>query len=325
MACIPIMVREIALHKDLKENTKIYHMYKLQYFEYLLKNKLLYLNGIKNWKDPYELPYRVYGPDVVVQNGRINKGNYTDDEFEKIISDPIIADISYNNDALLNHSKAMCFNRKFDKEALWEYYSKDKNGNYGVCVETTVGNFIESVEMNYESLFVGPVQYFDFFKRPKLLLLNEQRKYYPRVLWMGFIKRKEYEYENETRFIFYYGSNNVIKEPTIDINKYINKIILAPDFEKNKDKEKIISDFKEKYNIGSIKVEMSKLYEYKKFVFPDLDEHEKCKIFRSPWIPQKAKTLYVNVKGNFIKINKKKQSNTNLIVSKQSVIGDFSK
>lgn len=65
---------------------------------------------------------------------------------------------------------------------------------------------------------------------------------------------------------------------------------------------------------------MSKLYEYKKFVFPDLDEHEKYKIFRSPWIPQKAKTLYVNVKGNFIKINKKKQSNTNLIVSKQSVL-----
>ena len=284
----------IAIHKDLSEDDKLYHYYTMKNFIRLYKSKELHLTHIYDWDDPWELPYRLSKDEK--RHGFINY----------MLID---ANSSLKNDRPHIHTEAkgVCFTKNEDCDFMWRNFTN----NNGVCVETTVKDLIDSIKDNpIGTLFIAPIEYIDISKNPKEILLSDKRAYYPYTSWMAYIKRSNFKHESEIRMI--------IEPPTpfsrlanikINLDKYINKIVLSPDISDkecdcdwNTHKEQRVELFKKDFPKINCEVDVSSIYRCNDISYDAWDKSEMQKIMATRSIfPKDCKMIYyVDNDGNII-------------------------
>ena len=209
----------IAIHKDLSENDKIYHYYTMKNFIRLYKTRKMHLTHIYNWDDPWELPYRFINVNTANKSKDTDTVNpFEDFSYVDFISTYANSTLKNDNIPWMGEAGAICFTKNNDCDFMWKSFV---NG-CGVCIETNIKDLIESIKNNLmRTLFIAPIQYIDIEDNPRNILLCEARKYYPYTTWMGYIKRKNFEHENEIRMIIEPLYNREISDISIDLDKYI--------------------------------------------------------------------------------------------------------
>lgn len=286
MGRIPLGWSGIAIHKDINEDCKLYHYYTMENFIKLYNSNRLHLTKIYNWDDPWELPYRFIDVDKKYDFAHfiLNRNN-----------------LSLKNDVFNHYYEAagFCFTKNEDCEFMWKNYAH----SYGVCVETTARDVIESVKDNkMRSLFIAPVKYFDIKENTKEILLNEDRKYYPSTTWMGYIKRMNYAHENEVRMIVVPAHTDIqINDIRIDLDKYINRIILYPDIcDKECDcnweihEKQRIELFRKDFPKLKSDISISNIYKCKEISIDDFESSEECEIkLNGSSYPKGCKMIYI--------------------------------
>ena len=275
----------IAIHKDLSVEDKIYHYYTMKNFIKLYKSRELHLTHIYDWDDPWELPYRLVKDEK--QHGFID---YVLKEANTLLKN----DKSY----IYPEAKGICFTKNEDCDFMWKNFTN----NNGVCVKTTIKDLIDSIKNNaIGNLFIAPIEYIDIAKNSKEILLSDKRAYYPYTSWMAYIKRINFKHENEIRMIIgppfrssYLGG---IK---IDLDKYINKIILSPDInDKECDcdwsihKKQRVELFKQDFPKINCEVDVSSIYRCNDISYDAWDKSEMKKIMDTRSIfPKDCKMVY---------------------------------
>ena len=277
----------ISLHEKLKRTDKIYHIFIEALFDEVIRTKTLRFAKVTSWKDPWEQPAK-----------NIKKIQSDKDRYIEFIANT-------NNLPLLISCAGMCFCKQFDKEAMWQYYAyreaehdpPEKAGQHdtcekaGVCIETTVEGIIDSLNLEHVSGgFVGPVLYLDFSgENAKRLIVNENAETYPSYMYMGYVKRNNYEYEEEIRIILDMGnkiSEDYVEIPC-DIQKLVNKIYLSPGLSDEK-----IDSLRKKYCRLNVDIDISKLYSISDLNIPKLSDEEWQKVMVSGGLPENSDLLY---------------------------------
>lgn len=314
---------EIAIHKDLSENDKIYHYYTMKNFIRLYKTRKMHLTHIYNWDDPWELPYRFINVKNINKNKDNDNGACTDTNTNTNTVNPF-EDFSYvdfittdansilKNDSIpwLGEAGAICFTKNYDCDFMWKSFV---NG-CGVCIETKITDLIESIKNNVmRALYIAPIQYIDMEDNPKNILFCEERKYYPYTTWMGYVKRKNFEHENEIRMIIEPLYNREINDLSVDLDKYINKVILYPSInDKECDcpweihEEQRINGFRKDFPKLNCNIEISKIYRQKNINIDDFNSDDLKRLFETQSsYPKDRKTIYyVDENGNIIHFDK---------------------
>ena len=290
----------IAIHKDLSENDKIYHYYTMKNFIRLYKTRKMHLTHIYNWDDPWELPYKF----IKVNNINKNKDNDTDTvnlfkDFSYVDFIATYANSMLKNDNIpwMGEAGGICFTKNYDCDFMWRSFVDD----CGVCVETKIIDLIESIKCNsMRALFIAPIQYIDVEDNPKNILFCEERKYYPYTTWMGYVKRKNFEHENEIRMIIEPLYNREISDINIDLDRYINKVMLYPNIN---DKEcdcpwemhekQRIEGFRKDFPKLNCNIEISKIYRQKSINIDDFNSDDMKKLFETQSnYPKGCKMIY---------------------------------
>ncbi len=298
MAHIRLGWSGIAIHKDLSENDKMYHYYTMKNFIRLYKTRKMHLTHIYNWDDPWELPYRF----IKVNNTNKSKETEAINPFEDFSYVDFIATyanitLKNNNTPRTGEAGAVCFTKNYDCDFMWRSFV---NG-YGVCIETNIKDLIESIKHNLmNALFIAPIQYIDIEDNPKNVLFCEARKYYPYTTWMGYIKRKNFEHENEIRMIIEPLYNREISDISIDLGKYINKITLHPNInDKECDcswevhEEQRIEGFRKDFPNLNCDIEISEIYRKKSINIDDFNSNDMKKLFETQSsYPKDCKMVY---------------------------------
>lgn len=228
----------------------VYQILPVKYLINILRNKTLRFNNILYaWEDPYEL--FMFKQKIVIDN--------------------------YNDcSALLDMQKnfyGQCWSLNKDSDAMWRIYSPDKDG---VRIKTSVGKMIEVLNqirsvMRVAPLF-GKVKYLPQNKITEWLLHTQSVE----NIWIYnllsdslFIKRHEFEHENEVRFLLYNGNfenasvHSNIHDDYIDVQVepawFIEEIALDPRLsdEDLEDRKNILSSV-----IGDIPICKSDLYTF---------------------------------------------------------------
>lgn len=169
-------------HKDFFEK-EIYQILPIKYLvKILTKGTIRFMNIVKFWHDPYEL-------FMLKQNISIDGIPFKDVHKER-----------------LQKYYGQCWSLTRNSDAMWRIYSYNFNG---VRIKTTVGKMIKALNQT-RGMTVGP-----YFGKVKYLTKEEIFGWLESSLSEGsgqlesvfddslFIKRKEFEHENEMRFVLY--------------------------------------------------------------------------------------------------------------------------
>lgn len=250
----------IWLHKDLEEDTPIYHFFRRDYFEGLLKKQELYMESLLGWNDPWEIPARYI----------CNIDNLADDYAKFRLCNQYEVTAKRDN--------GICFTKDFDTDAMWRQYA-DKNKNPEkceeyLCIETTVKDFLEALDKSgVVSGFVAPVIYLNLSgHNGEELFRNSNLVDYPERVYMAFVKRISFSHEREVRAVFSFYSNRLEEgiKVKIDPKKFVKKIYLNPHWAIQK-AEMIKNEYE---NLG-IPVEQSKLYSLPKISVSNFQDIQK--------------------------------------------------
>lgn len=231
-------------------SVSIYQILPVKYLIKIFRNKTLRFNNIlKSWEDPYEL---------FMPKQKITIEGY-----------PL-----YNAQSNLQKNYyGQCWSLNRDSDAMWRIYSPDKES---VRIKTTVIKMIEVLDQTRGMMWVAPlfgkVKYLPQNKITEWLLHTQTEE----KLWIYncfseslFIKRHEFEHENEVRFLIYNGNFGDTPTPAnvhddyidmqVDPSCFIEEIALDPrlsndDFE---DRKVLLSSI-----TGSIPICKSDLYSF---------------------------------------------------------------
>ena len=170
-----------SLIDNISQNINIYRIFSREYFFELFENRENVLVLPRKWDDPFENVF-LRSPVRFVSDGEIGKFAFRDDLY------------------------GQCWTREPVSEAMWQIYSRDKNG---IRVRTTVGKLIDSMrnvhgEWSNLSCFIGLVKY----------MTDKQLKEFGKTAFRDHInsrivarsllvKRKAYKFENEVRLIYF--------------------------------------------------------------------------------------------------------------------------
>lgn len=200
-------------------NVPIFQILPVKYLLKIFRNKSLRFNNILHtWEDPYEL-FMLKQQIAIEGFSNFNAPS----ELQK-------------------NYYGQCWSLNKDSDAMWRIYSPDKES---VRIKTTVIKMINVLEQTRGMMWVAPlfgkVKYLPQDKIMEWLLQTQNDE----KLWIFecfsrslFIKRYEFEHENEIRFLIHNG--NFADAPTytnvyddhidmqIDPSKFIEEIALDP-------------------------------------------------------------------------------------------------
>lgn len=229
-------------HKDLKLDQKIYHFFKRERFDELLKAKEIFLCQPIKWNDPWETPARFIN----------NIGELENEEAEYYLE--------YQFKYFTKFLYGICFTKNYDTDSMWRQYEGEEKGKIGdyICVETTIKHFFDSIKdaKGIAEVFAGPISYVDI-KGGIEIFDNTECKNYPTHWYMAFVKRISFEHEGEVRVLFS-GNHELVDggtKITIKPDEFIQKIYLHPNCE-----EAVVNEIKDKYKELNVIVERSELY-----------------------------------------------------------------
>jgi hypothetical protein len=210
-------------------NNNLYHYTNLSTaIEYILPNKELLINSIKNTNDPRE-------------NKSFGFGKITNDstkQIEKELSDYQISE------RIRKKIKVICFSRDFDYKGklifgynnsrMWTQYG----GNHkGICIQLDKDKFLE--ENSGKKLSIEKVKYFNAnqsnFPRFDFTELYKDNSYFDKFItenkdYLFFSKLSDWESEYEVR-VFYSGVDDILEY--CNISKSISAIYLGINFNDN--------------------------------------------------------------------------------------------
>ena len=228
----------------------IYQILPVKYLIKIFRNNTLRFNNIvKSWEDPYEL--------------FMLKHKIT-------IEDCPLYD---TQSSLQKNYYGQCWSLNKDSDAMWRIYSPDKES---VRIKTSVIKMIEVLNQTRGMMWIAPI-----FGKVKYLtqekitewLLSTQTEENPWIFDCFseslFIKRHEFEHENEIRFLIHNGNLGKSPKPSnvhddyidmqVDPSNFIEEIALDPrlsdkDFE---DRKILLSSI-----TGSVPICKSDLYSF---------------------------------------------------------------
>ena len=239
---------------DIDENVPIYKIIRLDDLKRIFNLSALSLSKPEKWKDPNET--FLFNYVAKNQNGNLISFNY-----------------------LKSKIYCSCWSLKEESEGLWNTHARNNEIDY-VKIRSTpkkIMNYLYDInnEFHYLSYFCGKVLY---VKKEEIeaILCKNIGGYFTSMNWLStifslLIKREEFDYEEEVRFIFNAPEDssekikcqngwNILNDYfyfKIDINDVIEEIVFQPSIEKEKLK-KLQEEIK-KYYAG--KIYKSKLYE----------------------------------------------------------------
>lgn len=207
---------------DIDLDIPIYRIISYSRLKSFISDKHLSLTRPQIWDDPFE-------------NFILNAKGKTEDG--KIVSFDNIRDNYY----------AQCWTLKKECDGLWRNFRKNKN----VKIKSTAGKimnyFYDTTNKHHtSSYFVGKVVYYteekiiDFFNsKLDLFGLTEQSLTFLKGL---LIKREQFSYENEVRFIFNKPSSNYDIDMSLIKNKWDNSDFFYFKIEPNEVIDEIVID-----------------------------------------------------------------------------------
>ena len=237
-----VNISGIWLHNDIFPNTKLYHFFRHDFFDELIKTRKIYLENLLGWADPWEIPAKLIAVNPEEDDDTIFfiKGQY---------------------ESFLMKENGICFTKDYDNDAMWRQYA-DKKENPSkaeeyLCIETTVADILNAIDISQVlNAFIAPVIYLDIDKYSgDQLFNNNYMKDYPDSCYMAFVKRKAFDHENEIRLVASLkGENGGAKKINIDI-RFIKKIIVNSTWGKEK-----VEKIRREYEGLNIPVEQSQLF-----------------------------------------------------------------
>lgn len=162
-------------------NTSIYRIFsKTHFFELFENSENVLVQPIK-WNDPFENVF-LRSPVRFISNDEMGTIGFRDDLY------------------------GQCWTREPVSEAMWQIYSRDKDG---IRVRTTVGNLINSLRSVHHDLanlscFIGCVQYLTEKKLREFgRTIFREHISSRKVAQSLLVKRRAYRFENEVRLIYF--------------------------------------------------------------------------------------------------------------------------
>lgn len=210
--------------EDSELDTSVYRIYKLKYFESLLKNKSDTLITPNKWDDPFE-------------NFFLTKTKVIDDETKKLIS----------IDSLASDLFGQCWSLTSESDAMWRIYSTlpeskswtniDDAKNLGIKARTTISRLHDNLNKSpHAQIFIGKVKYVkkseieDFMNSVSFTEIMDGS--YRKFIELLCIKREAFKHEREVRILINNMSTNSPKEEdykyNLDANSVFNEIVLDP-------------------------------------------------------------------------------------------------
>jgi len=240
--------------KNLEELSDIplYKYFSLNNLSYMLNGKKLFVDNIsKSWEDCYE--------------------NFFLKSYFNLHNQPL------GTDNLIPSFFGQSWTTKTESDAMWRIYSSDKNG---IRIKTNAKKLFDAIYINDKAMantWFGKVKY-DIMQNFYQELNNEiqQQEAYQVFQFTlpktQFMKRKEFDHEDEFRLIVMMDSEETVKYNqykriayNIDIDDFIEEYCLDPrllDGEFETQKQKLIT-----LGADSNKIIKSNLYYFKPFVF----------------------------------------------------------
>mgnify|MGYP003590209475 FL=1 len=217
---------------------KIWRYMDLAKFISIMSNKSLYFTSFSKFDDPYEcyLP-EVYNKPIntLIENNsqKIYEKAKTiikkfENEYPEKYLDAMKNISSIYESSLLSYKNSVrelrdkfgvsCWHiNEYENESLWKIYT---NQGQGIAIETTVEKLKQSLQFHRKITF-DKVRYEDF----NTTIFEKNHKNY-----LGYIKRKAFEYENEFRAVVLLDENYFEKGCYIkvDLDILIEKIHISP-------------------------------------------------------------------------------------------------
>jgi len=225
---------EHELLKFLKEeNQKIWKYYDFYKFLFLIENSSFHFTKLNEFEDPLEGNLTNATINRLRKQAKIDKK----EEVEEFIT-------SYKEWLDKGLIAVSCWCRSNNESYhLWKSYGNEK---YSVCLQSTIGKLIASVENTKEQIIFADVQYkdyneFDIFEKTKT-----------NFIFAASYKDIPYKDDKELRLLLFSESNLDI---IINLEKLIDKIILSPLM--NPWEKKIIKALLKKYSLDNNVIDSS--------------------------------------------------------------------
>lgn len=228
----------------------------LEKFESTLKNSQLYFASAEQFNENDNHEGAITEVEFNERKESFKRMSYTERELQKCLDS-----LESSFKPLREYAKISCWHvNDYENIAMWHYY---QGKNKGIAIETTVRDFLNSIgeyriKDNYgiETINVAFIKYIDYLKDS----MNDKFGFLTPFLY----KRKNYEYEQELRFII---SLRMAVEFCVDIPKEgifvpfnystgFKRIILSPD--SDSEYEARVNEIMNKYNVN-IPVSQSEL------------------------------------------------------------------
>lgn len=205
------LINKIGKEKALDFETKVYKFSNYENFINSLNNQYLFFNKIIGWPDKWEIP------------GNLIKSINSE-------CSALFASVVNDNNKFYGN----CFSLDYRCDAFWNRYSRNKT-NDAVCFSTKVKKILLVPEFKgyVNSGVIGKVIYKDI-KYVDDFVANQDNTPYVLEYLLPFIKRENFSYEKEVRFILEGKNDDCCLKIFTDMSKLIDVIYISPNMCKYK-------------------------------------------------------------------------------------------
>lgn len=235
------------------DDKKIWKYMDLWKFVYIIQTNSLFFSSVFYLEDRFEGTLNDKSKNVMFDKIFSDLKETCSNETIESVEEKARVKTDFYYDFSNNNGKQMyCVNcwhlSDIESYAFWNIYS---NYSEGIAIQSTIGNFKKSFDSFEGSVEISEVKYIDI----SIDIID------PKIPDLYFIKRKEYNYEEEIRalvsnnidmenFKGFYDKNLALPKGvsvTVDINKLIENIYISPSFPDWK--KDVLEQILKKYNI----------------------------------------------------------------------------